>query len=53
MDDEQIATGHGQKWWYEMLTLDSQRILMQIKTPQLLMQTLDDINVDAPGGIQM
>lgn len=53
MDPSQYVSGHGQKWWYEMFTLDNQSILNSVKTPHLVIQTMSDVNVDVPSTLEM
>lgn len=47
LNDDQFVSGHGPRWWYEMLTIDNLKLVEAIKTPHLVIQTMADTNVDA------
>ncbi|WP_353241723.1 alpha/beta hydrolase [Providencia sp.] len=47
LNDDQFVSGHGPRWWYEMLTIDNLKLVQEIKTPHLVIQTMADTNVDA------
>lgn len=47
LKDDQFVSGHGPRWWYEMLTIDNLKLVRAIKTPHLVIQTMADTNVDA------
>lgn len=53
LDDDQFPSEHGGKWWHEMLTINNQKLLRTVKTPHLVIQTMDDINVDPYGVVRM
>ncbi|EOD6326376.1 acyl-CoA thioester hydrolase/BAAT C-terminal domain-containing protein [Providencia stuartii] len=53
LDDNQFPSEHGEKWWREMLTVNNQKLLQSIKTPHLVIQTMDDINVDPHSVVRM
>lgn len=45
-ENDQLMSGHGNKWWREVLTLNNQRLIQSTKAPLLVIQALRDINVD-------
>lgn len=47
LNNDQFVSGHGPRWWYEMLTIDNLKLVQAIKTPHLVIQTMADTNVDA------
>lgn len=47
LDENQFVSGHGPKWWYESLSIDSLNVIQSIKHPHLIIQTMNDVNVDA------
>lgn len=49
LNNDQFVSGHGSKWWYEMLTIDNLKLIQSVKTPHLVIQTMADTNVDAYG----
>ncbi|MCG9534977.1 alpha/beta hydrolase family protein [Providencia huaxiensis] len=49
LNNDQFVSGHGSKWWYEMLTIDNLKLIQSVKTPHLVIQTMADTNVDAHG----
>lgn len=53
LEDDQFPSEHGGKWWREMLTINNQKLLRTAKTPHLVIQTMDDINVDPYSVVRM
>lgn len=40
-----VVSGHGYKWWYEMLSLDQRKLLEAVDTPLLIVQGGRDVSV--------
>lgn len=53
LDEGQFPSEHGGKWWREMLTINNQNLLRSVKTPHLVIQTMDDTNVDPHSVVSM
>ncbi|MEQ4669365.1 alpha/beta hydrolase family protein [Providencia manganoxydans] len=53
LDEDQFPSEHGGKWWREMLTINNQKLIRSVKTPHLVIQTMDDINVDPYSVVRM
>ncbi|PHM38971.1 Esterase EstD [Xenorhabdus mauleonii] len=46
LPDDFIMSTHGIRWWKESLSIDNQAVISSIKSPILIIQNMNDINVN-------
>ncbi|ELX8378226.1 acyl-CoA thioester hydrolase/BAAT C-terminal domain-containing protein [Providencia vermicola] len=53
LQQDNYPSEHGKKWWREMLMINNQKLLQSVKTPHLVIQTMNDTHVDPHSVMRM